>query len=584
MLSRFTAKLAGHFRNPQARKSLRNRPGRFVLEQLEDRCLLAPISWTNPAGGFWDVGSNWSNGTGPGSADDAIIDQPGTITIEFRSGDVSVQSISNNENFTISGGSLSVGAAGTLGQAVLVGAGTTLTVSGSQQTDSLTVAGTITHPRGDLGGVNLQVATMLDVQAGGKIDVTAKGYLGARRSSLGETRGSNGNPTTAGGSFRQGGGSYGSLGGIGGDGGSVNAPYGSETAPTDLGSGGGAVDLGDENQGGNGGGRAQVMAGTVRIDGQLVADGGGGRNSAGGGSGGSINLVLTGGTFSGNGIIRAEGGGGGRFAGSAVGGLGRIAVVGFSSNNFTGTLGRAGTIFVQQSGTAGDLTLDSTTVTIPSGEARPCSRMVGVNAPSTFINHGTLAPLDDSLTLGNLVTLVQDGVVTGANRNDASIGSFTVQSGATVAHSRGLLAGIVLNVAELLDVQAGGKIDVTALGYRGGLRDGNPSATGETRGPDGAPTTSGGASGQGVAATAVSAASAATAVPSMPCTAAKLRRPIWVAAAASAAVVADPLGATAAVVSRSVPAACVSTGRSSRMVAAAPILAAAAAAARSIWS
>ena len=43
------------------------------LEQLEDRTLLAPVSWLGGSGD-WNNGANWSNGVGPGPDDDTTID------------------------------------------------------------------------------------------------------------------------------------------------------------------------------------------------------------------------------------------------------------------------------------------------------------------------------------------------------------------------------------------------------------------------------------------------------------------------------------------------------------------------------
>ncbi len=35
---------------------------------------MASVSWTNKAGGDWNVGTNWAGGTVPAAADDVIID------------------------------------------------------------------------------------------------------------------------------------------------------------------------------------------------------------------------------------------------------------------------------------------------------------------------------------------------------------------------------------------------------------------------------------------------------------------------------------------------------------------------------
>ncbi len=44
------------------------------LDRLEDRMLLSTVTWTNPAGGDWDIAPNWSTDSVPGPADDVIIE------------------------------------------------------------------------------------------------------------------------------------------------------------------------------------------------------------------------------------------------------------------------------------------------------------------------------------------------------------------------------------------------------------------------------------------------------------------------------------------------------------------------------
>ena len=61
------------------------------MEILEARQLLAQVSWINPAGGSWAVGSNWSSGVVPGPSDDVAIDVSGaTPTITIDSGNQSI--------------------------------------------------------------------------------------------------------------------------------------------------------------------------------------------------------------------------------------------------------------------------------------------------------------------------------------------------------------------------------------------------------------------------------------------------------------------------------------------------------------
>src|SRR4051812_47877860 len=63
------------------------------FERLEERSLLAPISWINPAGGSWNVGANWSGGAVPGTNDDVTIDLPGALTITHSTGTDTINSL-----------------------------------------------------------------------------------------------------------------------------------------------------------------------------------------------------------------------------------------------------------------------------------------------------------------------------------------------------------------------------------------------------------------------------------------------------------------------------------------------------------
>ena len=55
----------------RSRKSTASAGGharKLRIEALETRSLLSAVTWINPNGGCWDVGSNWSNGQGPVAA------------------------------------------------------------------------------------------------------------------------------------------------------------------------------------------------------------------------------------------------------------------------------------------------------------------------------------------------------------------------------------------------------------------------------------------------------------------------------------------------------------------------------------
>ena len=71
----------------------------------------------------------------------------------------------------------------------------------------------------------------------------------------------------------------------------------------------------------------------------------------------------------------------------------------------------------------------------------------------------------NNATIASGVTLIKDGAL-GASNDE--IGSLTVASGGVITHSSRNLDGLALTVAGTLNVQAGGAIDVTDKGLRGG--------------------------------------------------------------------------------------------------------------------
>jgi hypothetical protein len=212
--------------------------------------------------------------------------------------------------------------------------------------------------------LDLTVIGSLLIDAGGSIDVSARGYLGGNRpgnsgNRYGKTLGN------VDGSYYRSGGGYGGLGGkLGVD--ARNDIYGDPLEPDELGSGGGG--RAGYNQGGDGGGLIRISASTIQLNGSIKADGGDGTDGtyyAGGGSGGGIRIHA--GSLIGDGSIGAGGGdGGGNFG--CGGGGGRIAV--YYSNtlslppaNITATGGSGaepghdGTVFF---GVPGDLNGDCT--------------------------------------------------------------------------------------------------------------------------------------------------------------------------------------------------------------------------------
>jgi hypothetical protein len=229
--------------------------------------------------------------------------------------------------------------------------------------------GLVTHALRDTAGLVLNVTGTLDVQSGGKIDVSARGLRGGANGSVfgdrGETFDAIG--TIVAGAqaitYQGAGGGYGGLGGTSSSGSTSNGIYGLLETPRQLGSGGGGDGVGT-SPAGHGGGRVTIAAGNCIVAGGIRADGGNGgvysARAAGGGSGGSI--WLTAGTLSGSGTISAMGGSGGApssYSYGGSGGGGRIAIYYCASNAFplanisvaggtTGSPGQPGTKHLAQ--------------------------------------------------------------------------------------------------------------------------------------------------------------------------------------------------------------------------------------------
>ncbi|MFN7134307.1 MAG: hypothetical protein ACK4N5_19665, partial [Myxococcales bacterium] len=156
---------------------------------------------------------------------------------------------------------------------------------------TLMSGGYLNHSPRSADGLRFTVANTLDIQSGGIVDVSSRGLRGAYRDgstvSEGE-RPSGSSATTAGGATGRSGASHGGAGQA--VAGTSNATYGDLRDPTALGSGGASTD--NRYPGGNGGGRVDLSAGTMLVNGQILADGGIGSYYGGAGSGGSIRLRL----------------------------------------------------------------------------------------------------------------------------------------------------------------------------------------------------------------------------------------------------------------------------------------------------
>ncbi len=182
-----------------AAKPARSAPNRFrrnrfrcrpTIDRLENLVLLSTINWSNPAGGDWDVPGSWSGGKVPGSGDDAVINEPGGITITHSQTTTdTVKSITAHDPVNLSGGTLTVSGSfsdsstinmmgGTLASATIA-AGTTLQSSApgaSRQTSTLqnvTIAGTLAYRAND--AVNIAGSGL--ALSGGSVKIDNGGSL-----------------------------------------------------------------------------------------------------------------------------------------------------------------------------------------------------------------------------------------------------------------------------------------------------------------------------------------------------------------------------------------------------------------------
>lgn len=335
----------------------------------------AAISWDG--GGSttdWNTAANWNPDGVPTSADDVTISTSATVSstaaVSFNSltigdGAGSVTSTVRIATLT-SGGSLTVRQGGVFEQA---SSSSTLSFTGNIEVQS---GGYLTHKFNSsthTASLNISAAG-LDLQSGGILDASSRGYGPTGYPSCGSSGGAGGPgggmASSTYGEFGTSGGGYGGEGGHGSVAHVENyfltggVGYGSAKAPVDLGSSGANSNAGDDRAcGGRGGGAVKITitgGGTATVDGLIRVNGEKGREfasfySAGAGAAGSVWIdFAAGGTFAGAGTIQAIGGTGGgagyTHAGGGGGG-GRIAITGHTTKTFSGTMSYYG-------GTRGD--------------------------------------------------------------------------------------------------------------------------------------------------------------------------------------------------------------------------------------
>ena len=146
-----------------SRELIRRHSYRPLFESLEVRLAPAVINWTNPAGGDWDTASNWQGGVLPGPSDEAVIDEPGNVTITHStSATDTVASLSASDPIAFSAGTLTV--TGSLSDSSGV------TLSGGALANAIIAAGTSVSGSGTLSGVTL--AGTINNRAGGTLTIT----------------------------------------------------------------------------------------------------------------------------------------------------------------------------------------------------------------------------------------------------------------------------------------------------------------------------------------------------------------------------------------------------------------------------
>jgi RHS repeat-associated protein len=342
--------------------------------------------------------------------------------------------------------------------------------------------------------------TTLTIDSASRIDVTGRGFLGGAQPgnpfgvdamTQGFQRGSTGRT----------GGSYGGVGGAAEEG-TPAAAYGDFRNPNEQ--GGGGSTLPSAGLGGNGGGLVRIVAQSIQLNGSILANGANGFFDGSGGSGGGVRLDV--GTLTGTGQITAIGGNG-IFGGGGAGG--RIAVyyqsiAGFTPSSLATSGGQqgngrrdggAGTRYLQgPARELGELVIDNGNLN-PVDDSTPIFTVPAgpINLTDLRIRRGTKAKVDTLLSVENLIDVSSDSRLVAANRVLAT----TVRALTRATLEAGLdITGQSIEITDLsvvsqlpttatmikklainagsLTVSANSKIDVSAKGFLGGKRPGNP--------------------------------------------------------------------------------------------------------------
>ncbi|MBS2032930.1 MAG: hypothetical protein JST54_33970 [Deltaproteobacteria bacterium] len=475
----------------------------------------------------------------PGGAYDKVTVTSGVV--EFQ-GDVTVADLEAQGGGETFDGALSIGNSQlnltnstlTLNQAPTLAAGVGLnltnttvawpmTITTALSSLSLTSRSKLTAVQATTASaykLDLNVTGAVTIDSTSSIDVSGDGYLGGYErsnsaSAFGRTQ-ENALETVSR--------AHGSYGGYGeSDTSAWVATYGDLKDPNDLGSGG----FGNSAScaGGAGGGLVRLVAGSLALNGQILANG---EPSACAyyGSGGGIRLDV--GTLSGSGSIGALGG-------YYYGGGGRIAIYYQTNSGFdftkvvagsqyaTSSGGGAGTVFIKSAAeTSGELVINDQGAT-PGASYTKATPVLGGAYDKLTTSSGVVEVLSDvaiselelnggaqifegAATVGNTQLAISsskatfNGTLALPNAPDVSLtsstislaetaplslNSLTLASSSTLTHAPATSEAtyrLDLDVAGAVVIDSSSKIDVSGKGYLGGYAGDNQSPFGRTAG------------------------------------------------------------------------------------------------------
>lgn len=158
-----------------------------AMQLLEPRVLLAVVNWDGGGDGTTlTQAQNWAGNVLPGTGDDAVINVAGTPTITHASGTFNVRSLTLAEAMTLSGGTLTVSQASSLGGSFTFSAGV---ISGA---GTVTFTSALTWTGGSMTGAGQTV-----IGSGATASLSGAGTKG-----LGRTLTNNGTISHAAGALR----------------------------------------------------------------------------------------------------------------------------------------------------------------------------------------------------------------------------------------------------------------------------------------------------------------------------------------------------------------------------------------------